>query len=131
MQDYRIKWRVDGRYSWFVRNITSEGAVYGELSDFVGKSITSFSGVLCLEDLRAVKEYIQRLSDLRPRVESRPPNIGVIATVEPQEVIAIFPTGSQACDELFMCIVRMIERLVREFLLTDTVQGKIWIDLLG
>lgn len=131
MQDYRIKWRVDERYSWFVRKLTSEGAVYGEVSDFVAKSRASFSGTLRSEELNAVGEYIKRLIDLGPRVESRPPNAGVIATVEPPEVIAIFPTGSQICDDLFKCVIQLIERRVREFLLTDAVHGKIWYDLLG
>jgi hypothetical protein len=131
MQDYRIKWRVDDRYSWFVRKLTSEGAVYGEVSDFVSKSMASFSGTLRSEELKAVDEYIRRLRDLDPYVESRPPNAGVIATVEPPEVIAIFPTGSQICDDLFKCIIQLIERRVREFLLTDAQHGRIWHDLLG
>jgi|LakMenEpi03Aug12_release.lakeMendotaPanAssembly.Ray.scaffolds.fasta_scaffold489147_1 hypothetical protein len=131
MQDYRIKWRVDDRYSWFVRKLTSEGAVYGEVSDFVSKSMASFSGTLRSEELKTVDEYIKRLIDLGPCVESHPPNAGVIATVEPPEVIAIFPTGSQICDDLFKCIIQLIERRVREFLLTDALHGKIWYDLLG
>ena len=92
--------------------------------------MASFSGGLCSEELTVVEEYIQRLSELDPCVESRPPNVGVIATVEPPEVMAIFPTGSQACDELFMCIVRIIEHRVRELLLTDAAHDKVWDEFL-